>query len=125
MKFAKITFWVAGIWGIVILSITSLMLDTIGQRNPPAVTHPEFFYGFISVAMVFQVVFLMIGSDPARFRPIIIPSILEKLGFVAACGVLCAQGRITTSQFAAISPDFILGILFVAAFFTTRPSPSR
>jgi hypothetical protein len=120
MKFAKIVFWAGGIWGILILTIMAFLFDTVGQRTPPAVTHPEFFYGFISVAMAFQFVFLIIGSDPIRFRPIMIPSVFEKWGFAAVCGVLHAQGRMNLSQLAAISPEVVLGALFLWAFLTTR-----
>ena len=42
MKFAKIVFWIAGIWGVLILTPLYFMFDTIGRQDPPAITHPAF-----------------------------------------------------------------------------------
>ena len=50
--------------------------------------YPHFFYGFMSVAMAWQIAFLVIGLSPARFRPFMIPAILEKLGYVGTLVVL-------------------------------------
>ena len=48
MKFAKIVFWIAGIWGFLILTPLYFMFDVIGRQDPPAITHPGFYYGFVS-----------------------------------------------------------------------------
>ena len=80
MKFAKIVFWVAGIWGVVTLAPLYFILDMIGRQDPPAITHPLFFYGFVGVALAWQFAFFVIGKDPVRFRLIMIPSVLEKTG---------------------------------------------
>src|SRR5581483_2072394 len=78
MRFARIVFRVAGIWGFVILTPIYFMYDRIGQQYPPPLTHPDFFYGFIGVALVWQVAFLIISTDPVRFRPMMIAAMLEK-----------------------------------------------
>ena len=39
MKFAKIIFWVATIWGILILTPLYFMFDLIGRQDPPPITH--------------------------------------------------------------------------------------
>lgn len=41
-------------------------------------------YGFIGVAAAWQVAFLLIAQDPLRYRLLILPGILEKLGFGVA-----------------------------------------
>ena len=56
-----------------------------------AITHPEYFYGFIGVGLAWQVAFLIIATDPRRYRPLIIPSIIEKFSFAAAIAVLFAR----------------------------------
>ena len=66
----------------------------LAEMMPPAITHPEFFYGFFGVAVAWQVAFLIISRDPQRFRPIIPAAILEKLTYCVACGVLLKMGRI-------------------------------
>src|SRR5262249_27327537 len=87
---------------------------------PPAITHPEAYYGFLSVAIVWQLAFFVIGSDPARFRPMMIPAMLEKFGYVLTPVVLDLQNRISGSQALPAVPDGLLGTLFAIAFFRTR-----
>src|SRR4051812_27729273 len=68
MRFARVTFFFAGAWGVLVLVPLYFALDLIGKKNPPAVTHSEFYYGFIGVAVAWQVAFFVIGRDPIRFR---------------------------------------------------------
>jgi hypothetical protein len=51
MKFAKIVFLIAGIQGLLILAPLYFLERTIGRQAPPAITHPEYFYGFVGVAL--------------------------------------------------------------------------
>jgi hypothetical protein len=43
MKFAKVVFWIAGIWGVLILTTLYFMFDAISRNDPPAITHPGFY----------------------------------------------------------------------------------
>ena len=52
MKFAKIVFWGAGIWGVLTLAPLYFIFDMIGRQDPPAITHPLFYYGFVGVALL-------------------------------------------------------------------------
>ncbi|HEX6124524.1 MAG TPA: hypothetical protein VFZ23_04055, partial [Pyrinomonadaceae bacterium] len=70
MRFARYTFAAAGTIGILVLVPLYFMLEQTGVDNPPPVTHPEFYYGFIGVALSFQIVFLIIATDPIRYRPL-------------------------------------------------------
>ena len=54
MKFAKIVFTTAGVWGFLVLSPLYFMLDIVGQKYPPPVTHPDFYYGFLGLAIAWQ-----------------------------------------------------------------------
>jgi hypothetical protein len=116
MRFAKIVFIIAGVWGIVVLTPLYFLFDLTGRQYAPPTTYPHFFYGFLSVAMAWQIAFLIIGSNPARFRPLMIPSIVEKLGHVTTVAVLYAQARISTEDATAAIPDLLLGVLFIVAF---------
>ena len=49
MKFAKIVFWIAGIWGVLVLTPLYFIFDLIGRKDPPPITHPAFYYGFVGV----------------------------------------------------------------------------
>src|SRR5690348_18231609 len=93
MKFAKMVFWVAGMWGFLVLTPLYFMFDLIGQKDPPPITHPGFFYGFVGVALAWQVAFIIIATDPLRYRPLMIPSILEKVSWSTAVIVLVMQKR--------------------------------
>jgi len=121
MKFAKIVFWIAGIWGVLVITPLYFLFDLISRNDPPPITHPGFFYGFTGVALAWQIAFLFIAQDPARFRPLMIPSILEKASYGVAVLVLVSQGRMHPSDLVFGCTDLLLGILFVVAYFKTPP----
>jgi hypothetical protein len=125
MRFARAVFWIAGLYGFLSLPPLYFLFNTIGRRDPPPITHPQFFYGFVGVSLAFQVVFWVIAADPARFRPMMIPAVLEKLSYAAAVAALWLGGRMTAAQSATALPDSILMVLFAMAFFKTRPPSSR
>ncbi len=122
MRFAKAVFRFAGIWGIVVLTPLYFLVDLTGRQYAAPTAHPQFFYGFLSVAMAWQIAFLMIGSNPARFRPLMIPGIVEKFGHVAGVAVLYGQGRLSVPDLTAAVPDLLLGVLFIAALAVTYTS---
>jgi hypothetical protein len=115
MKFARIVFTTAGVWGILILTPLYFMYDSIGRQYPPPITHPDFYYGFLAITVAWQVGFLMIGREPVRLRAMMIPAILEKFLYVITLAVLYTQGRAAMGQVLPGVPDVILGCLFVAA----------
>ncbi len=119
MKFAKIVFLVAGIWGVLILVPLYFMFDLIGQRDPPTITHPGFFYGFVSLGLAWQIAFLFIARDPLRFRPLMIPSMVEKFGYGITVVVLVLQAKMHASDLVFAATDLLLGILFVVAYLRT------
>ena len=120
MKFAKIVFWIASIWGVLVIAPLYFLFDVIGQKDPPPITHPGFYYGFVSVALAFQVVFIVIARDPVRLRPMMIPSVLEKFGYAATLFVLYLQNRVHPQDLVFSGVDTLLGVLFLVAFFKTR-----
>ena len=125
MRFARAVFILAGVWGIVVLTPLYFLVDLTGRAYAAPVDYPQFFYGFLSVAMAWQFAFLVIGSSPARFRPMMIPGILEKLGHVAGVAVLYGQGRLTIVDAAAAGPDLLLAVLFIVSFAVTPSLPGN
>ena len=119
MKFARIIFFVAGIWGLLILTPLYFMFDVIGRQDPPAITHPAFYYGFLSAALAWQFAFFVIARDPVRFRLIMIPSVIEKFGYGASLTVLYLQSRLHASDLVFGGVDVLFGVLFLLAFFRT------
>ena len=79
-------------------------------------SYPHFFDGFLVVTTAWQIAFLMIGSNPVRFRPLMFPGIVEKLGYVVAVAVLHGSGYISNAEAMTAVPDLLLGMLFIAAF---------
>jgi hypothetical protein len=122
VKFAKIVFWVAAIWGFLIITPLYFMFNLIGEKDPPPITHPAFFYGFVGVALVWQIAFAFIARDPARFRPLMIPAILEKLVYSIPVIVLVAQKRTNPNDLLFAAIDLTLGIFFVLAYLRTPRS---
>jgi hypothetical protein len=120
MKFAKVVFTGAGIWGLIVLTPFYFMFDAIGRSYPPPITHPDFYFGFIGLGLSWQIAFLIIGRDPARFKPMLIPAVCEKAFYVISLFVLYQSGRIQLAQLAVGAPDLILGCLFVAAAYKVR-----
>ena len=124
MKFAKIVFRIAAVWGVLVLTPLYFMFDLIGRQDPPPITHPAFYYGFVSIGLVWQTAFWMIGQDPVRLRPIMILAVLEKFSFGAVQTVLYLQHRLHGSDLALGCIDMLWGMLFLVAFFRTNPARS-
>lgn len=125
MRFARIVFTIAGVYGLLVLVPMYFVFDLVGRQTPPPVTHPEFYYGFVGVGLVWQIAFLVIASDPARFRPMMIVSVLEKASYVIAVAALYLQHRTGLRILTSAVGDAILGLLFIVAFFTTRPTARK
>jgi hypothetical protein len=119
MKFAKIVFWIAGVWGVLILTPLYFMFDVISRQDPPPITHPAFYYGFVGAGLAWQIAFMIIATDPARFRTLMIACVVEKFSYGAALTVLYLQRRLHPSDLTFGAVDLLLGVLFVMAFFKT------
>lgn len=118
MKFARYTFASAGTIGILVLVPMYFLLEKTGVDNPPPVTHPEFYYGFVGVALAFQIVFLIIATDPLKYRPLMLASIVEKFAFVIPTFYLYSQDRVAGPILAGATLDLIWGILFIVSYFS-------
>jgi hypothetical protein len=119
MRFAKILYAVAGIYGLLVLLPQYFLEEKTGRDYPPAITHPEYYYGFIGVALAWQVLFLLLARDPVRYRMMMIPAILEKAGFGVAAVVLFLLNRIGAMMLGAGIIDLVLGTLFAVAYAKT------
>lgn len=119
MKFAKRVFLIAGVYGLIVLLPMYLLEEKTGRDFPPPITHPEYYYGFIGVAVAWQVLFLVLSRNPIRYRPMMIPAILEKAAFAIPAVILYLQQRISTFTLGAGLVDSLLGVLFVVAYLKT------
>jgi hypothetical protein len=119
MKFARYVFAIAGIYGLTVLAPMYFMLEQTGVDYPPAITHPEYYYGFTGVALAFQIVFLIIAFDPVRYRPMMLAAIVEKVPFVISTGILYAQGRVAGPIIMGAAIDLLLAVLFFISYLKT------
>jgi hypothetical protein len=121
MKFAKYTFYAAGIYGLIALLPQYFLEAKNSLDYPPAITHPEYYYGFLGVTIAFQVVFLLIAGNPVRYRPLmLLAALLEKFPFTIAVYALYALGRVHSLMVVFGTIDLIFGILFIASFLKTK-----
>jgi hypothetical protein len=122
--FSRWLFRLAGIYGLLALLPQYFLEARVGQDYPPAITHPEYFYGFVGVGVAWQVAFLVIGQDPPRYRLLILPAILEKATFGIAAIVLFAQQRLAGPVLGFAIVDLVLGTLFAVAFWQLGREPT-
>jgi hypothetical protein len=111
--------------GVVVITPLYFIFDLIGKQDPPAITHPGFYYGFVGCALAWQIAFLFIGRDPIRLRPMMIPSVVEKFTYCTAVVVLVMQGRTNQRDLVFAATDLTLGVLFVAALVKTGGKGSK
>lgn len=116
--FAKRVYLVAAIYGFIVL-VPQYFLEA--SLVPPTM-HPEQFYGFIGLALVWQFVFVMIARDVARYHLLMPVTVLEKLAFGLPAMILFAQGRVPAEVVAVGGIDLILGVLFAISYFKVRSS---
>lgn len=119
-RFATWVFNFAGIYGVVALAPMYFTESKFSLENPPAIGQPGFYYGFVGVALAFQLVFFIIAQDPGRYRLIMLPSLFEKLSFGGAAVALHLQGRLPQPLLLGAMIDFGLAALFFAAFLKTE-----
>jgi hypothetical protein len=122
MQFAKWVFLLAGVSGLVMI-LPLYLEDRFFQEYPPAINRPEFYYGFAGVTLAWQVMFLVIGSDPVRYRVAMLPAMLEKASFALAIPVLYAAERVTAVWLGFAAMDATWLVLFGVAYLRTPKEP--
>lgn len=118
-SFAKRVFTGAAIYGILVLAPQYFLEAQVGRDYPPPVTHPEHYYGFIGVALAWQFLFLVVATDPVRYRAAMPVAVLEKLAFGVPAIILYVQGRLPGVMLTFGLLDLVLGTLFVISYLRT------
>jgi hypothetical protein len=119
MRFARWVFLAAAIYGIVAMAPQYFLEEQIGRDYPPAISHPEYFYGFVGVGLAWQLLFLLISLDPVRLRPAMLPAIVEKASFAIAVLLLYLGHRVPGVVVGFAGIDAVLGVLFAVAYYVT------
>jgi len=123
VRAARLIYRIAGIYGLIVLLPLFLAEDLIARQAPPAITHPEYFYGFLGAASVMQLFYLVVAGDPLRFRPMMPITVLAKLNFVAVVAILFLQGRLAAATLPLPALDLVIGIAFAWAWLRLRRLP--
>ena len=124
MKFAKWTFLLSGIYGLLVLTPMLFLEERMSLDYPPAITHPENYYGFIIAAIAWQIAFLVISRDPARYRSLmLVAAFVEKFGYGLTVIALYMQQRVAVPVVALAIVDMLLGVLFIIAYVKTGNAP--
>ncbi len=118
--FARRVFLIAGVYGLLVL-VPQYFVE-LGDAGGPALDRPELHYGFVGVALTWQVAFLLIARDVVHFRPFIPVAVLEKLSFGLAAAALYAAGRVGADVLAAGIVDLALGAAFALAYRAASPT---
>jgi len=121
--FARRVFLTAGVLGILLVAPLYFLEARMSELFPPPITHPELYYGLVGVALVFQLLYLMIGRDPVGLRPVMPIAILGKLSVAVPNFVLVALGRSPASSLGFPVFDAFFAVLFVVAYLKTDAPP--
>ena len=121
MKFLRWVFIIAGVYGVISVAPLYFMEQTIDSQDPPPITHPMFFYGFVGVTLAWQLLFFAIARQPVRLRPVIPFAVLEKLSFGIGAMVIYRQGRLDHSDLYFGGIDLALAVLFMLAWWRLAP----
>ena len=120
-RFARWVFRIAGGYGLIVIIAAYFSEASVNRDYPPAITHREYFYGFMGVTLAWQLAFLVISMDPARFRPLMLVAVVEKLGFFLPGVILWLRGVLPPPLVAGAPIDFVLGVLFAVSYARTVP----
>ena len=126
MLFAKRVFQAAGIYGavVILLGYVAYLLGFGDEASVVVTNRPEFVHGFFLVTFAWQIAFLIIATDPVRYRLLMLAAMIEKFPFTLAVLLLYAQGE-TTAMFLTLGLiDGLLGVLFGVAYVMTDDSTS-
>ncbi|WP_322883843.1 hypothetical protein [Microvirga lotononidis] len=115
MRFARWVFRLAGLYGIVLLTPFYFLEKQIGAVTVP-IAHPEYFYGFVGTALSAQILFLIVSTDPVRFRPAMVACVIEKLAFGIPVWMLWSMSRVGLGIVSLGSVDLIWAALFTIVY---------
>jgi hypothetical protein len=122
-RFARSVLLWAGVIGIAELLPLYVGEALVNRVSPPSLTHPGFYYGFVGVALAWQVAFVIMSRDPERYLPLFPALLLEKLLYPVSTSVLFAGGRASRLELAGACGDFIWLALFVTVWRRMDRSP--
>lgn len=125
IRFSRLVFRFAGLLGLIEIVPLYFAESTLNRTQPPAITHPEFYYGFIGIVVAWQIAYLIMSDDPVRYMPLFPAVFLEKLLYPAALVILYASGRVQAAvTLAGGAIDLCLLALFIVSWMRLSKVPA-
>ena len=119
---ARAVFAIAGLWGFLSLAPMLFMFQQIGVSDGRDVTHPGFYFGFLTAGLAWSAVYVAIAINPKGLRPMMLPATLGKAAYAAAMYLLFRQARTSAPDLVFGAVDGLLGSWFVVAYVLTKES---
>jgi hypothetical protein len=116
MRFARSVFAIAAAYGFVVMFPMYFNEERLALEFPPALTHAEYYYSFIGVTLVWQMLFVLIAFHPERYRTIMLFCVGEKLSLLPMFFILNPQGRFPGLWIIAITIDLLFASLFLLSY---------
>jgi hypothetical protein len=120
MRFARWVFRIAGFYGVIIVA----PMFFFERKIAPGLTHPVFYYAWLSVDLAWQILFLVLSTDPVRYRPMMLVCVLEKAAAAIAIPWLYASGRLEGQWLAVAAVDLVFSVLFLMSYRSTPRVPA-
>ena len=120
MIFAKRVFQIAGVYGLAVVILGYGIFFFGGEEQSVYTNHPEYVHGFFLVTLAWQAAFLIIATDPVRFRLLMLAAMIEKFPYTLATLLLYSNGEIELPVLAFGLIDGVLGVLFSIAYVMTE-----
>jgi hypothetical protein len=124
MGFARLAYLVAGLWGIIVIPLGYVSYLTGTDQTLVTIARPEIVHGFFLLALPWQLLFILISRDPARYNPVMPFTVLEKLPFAAVTLSMFARGQVTPVMGFFGAMDGLFGVMFCVAYWLTRRANS-
>ena|SRR5215469_17243985 len=115
----KLIFRVAAVLDILALTPILFFPNRIGNPVPRPLTEPEYFHGFLALSLLFALLNLVIATDPIRYRPVMLISILQKFVYPMAIFGLLSTHRVPATKSFYAGTEFLFGLLFILALVRT------
>ncbi len=104
----------AGLYGLAIVS--TLYFGGTAGRGADLLNR----YGFAGAADATELMYLVIASDPLRYRALMPVGVFSKLSFAIPCALLLLAGRIDRIMAVVGAIDLALGIAFLSCWIALR-----
>lgn len=116
---AKLIFRIAAAADILVLTPILFFPNRIGNPVPRPLTEPEYFHGFLALSLLFSILYLVIATNPIRYRPVMWIGILQKFVYPMAIFGLLSTHRTPPGKSFYAGMEFLFGLLFIIALVKT------